>query len=496
VEGEVSTSSPIVRCRPQAAHWVLVGFLVLLSGPGLIWAISDRALDPGNRWIEGIMSSLLFIPSLVCAIWLARAQVVVDSRGLRWRGLGGWTAVAWSEVSDYYDRPISHDSVRMVVETPRAALSWVAQVRSPAVQSLRRLIEQRATSAAVSTWAILGTRPNEPRSLTFEYRPSDIRTMAFIHWTCGIGWMAMMISLTGPAAIRRLPETLGQMGWLLGVLGAVVLIGFSLSLPAMAYPALLALRETQRRRHQRLRAEARGLVFVDGSRRLEAAWDEVLDYFIASFPGITAASRYVVITRSGTFDFTPHLHDAAILRRMIAHYAKNTSGADWQPRTDEVLGGNSLRWTRSPHGDRERVYHYRTRTNRAVLCLPAAIILMRALIPALLRQASLEPPPNGDAVWFAGIIGVPTLYGWWRYLAASVRVSSRGIAQLTPFGRRFIPWADVLEYRQPGDGSTITVVGARGRIQFWTGIADIEELKEEIALRAINSRNKGWESRA
>ena len=92
-------------------------------------------------------------------------------------------------------------------------------------------------------------------------------------------------------------------------------------------------------------------------------------------------------------------------------------------------------------------------------------------------------------------MGVPTLYGWWRYFCASVRISSRGIAQFTPFGRRFIPWTDVREYCQPDDSSIVSVVAAGARIRFWAGIADIEELKDEIARRAVSSRNKGWETR-
>jgi hypothetical protein len=30
-------------------------------------------------------------------------------------------------------------------------------------------------------------------------------------------------------------------------------------------------------------------------------------------------------------------------------------------------------------------------------------------------------------------------------------------------------------------------------IRFWIGIADVEELKAEIARRAVNSRNRTWD---
>src|SRR5205807_1657584 len=89
--------------------------------------------------------------------------------------------------------------------------------------------------------------------LWFEYRASDVRAMSIVLWTCGLGWLGMMGCLIGPASIKRLPETLSHMGWILGLLGGIALLGFTLSVPAMMVPPLLALRETQRRRHQRIR---------------------------------------------------------------------------------------------------------------------------------------------------------------------------------------------------------------------------------------------------
>lgn len=487
-------SSPIVRCRPERAQWLGVAFFGLIGGPPVLWALFGWDLDPGSRWLQAIIGSLLLVPTLVYAVWLARAQVVADTGGLRWRSLGGWTSAPWVEISDYYDRPHSANAVLMVVEAPNATLSWLASTRAPAVLSLRRLIAQRATRAAATTWAILGTRPDEPRSLTFAYRASDLRIMAIIMWTCVIGWTGMWVYLTGLGAIRKLPETLGQMGWLLGLLGAVVFIGFPLLLPALALPGFLALRETRRRRHQRIRADARGLCFEDGSRRLEVNWDGVMDYFYSPFPGVTGGSRHVVVTRAGTFDFTAHLHDLPILKRMIAHYAKNTPGPDWQPRAEEVLGGDALRWTRGPQGDRERVYRYRTPTNRALLWLPTALTLMLILLPSVLREASLDPPDD-SSMWLAWVPGALSLWGWWRYFHASVRISGRGISQTIPFGRRFIPWTEVREYRHIGDGSKLAVVSDRSSIRFWGGLADVEELKEEIAQRAVHSPRGGWRTR-
>ena len=412
VEEEVSMSSPIVRCRPEAAHWILGGLLMLIGVPCLVLSLSDRVLDPGHRWLEGILSCLLLIPALV----YSRS----GSRGRKsWPMGAGSDGVVWGVGASFRGQryrtswPMRRGLVRMVVETSHETLSWPAPDRSAAIQSLRRAIEQNAAGAPVSTWAILGTRPEEPRTLTFEYRASDIWTMGIMLWTCVIVWVGMILCLTGPAAIRRLPETLGHMGWLLGLLGAspcwvhALAAGDGLPLPpcpprspTSAAPAI--------------RADARGLVFEEGSRRLEATWDEVMDYFIAPFSGITAASRYVVITRSGAFDFTPHLYDVAILRQMIAHYAKSAP-CPVAAGADETLGGDALRWTRSPQGDRERVYHYRTRTNRALLWLPSRWSSCAPFCLHLLRQALstsaawgrrlvCRHPWRPNAVWLVALL--------------------------------------------------------------------------------------------
>jgi len=96
--------------------------------------------------------------------------------------------------------------------------------------------------------------------------------------------------------------------------------------------------------------DAEGLVFEGSGRRFEAKWAQVTDYFVASLPArLSFGVRYVVVTPSGSFDFTPLLRDARILTRVIVHYAKNALAADWRARTDDVLGGaasrRSANWT-------------------------------------------------------------------------------------------------------------------------------------------------------
>ena len=61
--------------------------------------------------------------------------------------------------------------------------------------------------------------------------------------------------------------------------------------------------------------------------------------------------------------------------------------------------------------------------------------------------------------------------------------------------RRFLRWEQVECFHMSGDAPFKfgNVVGEGTRIRFWIGIADLEELKAEIARRAVNSRNRTWD---
>ena len=72
--------------------------------------------------------------------------------------------------------------------------------------------------------------------------------------------------------------------------------------------------------------------------------------------------------------------------------------------------------------------------------------------------------------------------------------------QYTPFGKKSIAWDDVTRFymsagssqRYDEGGLYGNVVGRNTHIRFWIGIADAEELKAEIARRAVNAIG-GWQ---
>ena len=100
---------------------------------------------------------------------------------------------------------------------------------------------------------------------------------------------------------------------------------------------------------------------------------------------------------------------------------------------------------------------------------------MGATAPFILR---LRPSGSGGATR-------------WR----AIQVDASGITQRAIFGPRRLRWEQVERfYISGGDAFKFgNVVGAGTRIRFWIGIADLEELKAEIARRAVNSRNRTWD---
>ena len=81
------------------------------------------------------------------------------------------------------------------------------------------------------------------------------------------------------------------------------------------------------------------------------------------------------------------------------------------------------------------------------------------------------------------------------YDTAWIKTDSLGITQHTLGVCRFLRWEQVERFHMSGDAlfKFGNVVGAGTRIRFWIGIADLEELKAEIARRAVNSRNRTWD---
>jgi hypothetical protein len=488
----------LARCRPGPPLWILAGIFGLVGG--LTVAIpAEPAADAAGRWFYWCLGAAFLAPALTLVYWLLRAEVIAEGTGLRWRGLGSWRGARWAQVSDYYEKPFPRGK-QLVVETSIGTIK-LTEAGWSGLHRLRLAVERQATSALTKSWATLGTRPEERWPLIFRYARADELTAAVVLGLGGLAAAGAAVQLFTPAHLRGIMDMAQNLGWPLGVLAGVFWVGFGLILPAMLLPLGLIYGQMRRRRGHRIVTAAEGITFESGSDRIAANWSEVADYFRAPLPGwLCFGVCHVVNTAQGSFDFTSLMRDALILERVIADHARSAQASEWRTRTDieEMLGGAAPRRGRDAHGDQERLYHYRTRTNRALLWFLTALALMHALVPELMSPASLQPPRGSAGPLFDGVTVFLALWGWWRYHSASVRTSARGITQCTLFGRRSIRWDQVQNYHEAGaDVWTFGIVaGEKTRIWFSLGIGHVEELKDEIARRAVNARGSKWKQKA
>jgi hypothetical protein len=108
-----------------------------------------------------------------------------------------------------------------------------------------------------------------------------------------------------------------------------------------------------------------------------------------------------------------------------------------------------------------------------------------------LRSESAGYAPS---TFIPALLGALTLWAWGRYRTTKITIDSTGIAKRTPFRTQSIFWTDVQAYYVDGDDllTFLNVVGSKERIRVWYGISDKAVLMQEIARRAIHSRNREW----
>lgn len=488
-----------VCCRPAKVAWIFVAFFTVMGGLSLSlpW-IEPRPRGMGDLIGTCLMASFFLIPALVCAVWAVRGRIIADERGLRWRGLGRWQSTAWDSVQDYYDKlPPSNGKsagLKSVVETRGGCLKFDRDWSGTA--ALRASIERRAASARARTWGVLGTRPEDDWPRVFHYNTSDNRTSLWYISGC-------LLLLYGAILSRALPRTVGwvqELGWGLGLAPLLVMLAVVFSYSLIFWVAAFPPLEAKRRKHQRITVSPSRLRFEDGDRAIEVPWSDVSDYFLASFPAKIAPGYLCrVVTNAGSFDFTAAVSEARLLRIIVSLYATEAKTRQWcSPDGDDLLGGQHSRWSGGCEGVGERVFHYRTRTNRAMLWFLAFFAILPLVPFAVDRWLGL--PSRGDTgaiLTTCALMGAAWLWTFWRYQAACVQIDSRGITQNTAQGKRFLAWAEVQDYYKSGSDILIfgNVVGASGRVRFWQGIADVEELQEEISRRAVHSHSREWKQK-
>jgi hypothetical protein len=473
----------LVRCRLGLFGW----FFLLVCG-GLCGLTIGLTLFPrdGVRTVTAAgmttFAVVVVLPILIFAVYLVRAQIVADEVGLRWRGLRGWRAARWDEVTDFYEvNSRGSESVVNVVEMSAGPL-WISSAIWTQAIALCDVVAQKATKAPSRTWEQRGKRANENWPYIFTYDTRDNRTLRIMMPTAGLLLLACYVSIFLP----KFSQGVAEMGWA-WELGQIALFGIVILFPLLGVVSfLLADRDTRRRYRERIIVTQRGIARENGDLRLAASWQEVQE-FVTLPSGLHLTQYYLVITQQGEFDFTSRINELRLLQTLIERFAPEAvaRGRHRVPDEDNLLPN------REPSLTGERLYHYRTRAVRAMLWIPGAFALCFASIPCLNRWG--WTPPRHDVVspmLLAVVFGIVALWGWWRYRAACVRTDSLGITQETPFGKRSLFWGEVQDYYLRNE--TGYIIGANARIRFAILIANVEDLKAEIVQRATQSQSREW----
>lgn len=415
---------------------------------------------------------------------------MADEEGLRWRGLGRWHAETWGNISDYYSLlPHSKNAmgcfVPLVIHTRAGRLQMCADWSE--ASRFCEMVARYTVHARVREWGLLGTRPEDEWPRTFDYLTWSNR---YTPWMLGAVILGGAVWLWEQFA-PKVMETAALMGstWIIVALIPVVLLVTMLGLLPGSF--LLLLIRARSRFDQQITVSPYEIVYQDRTTEIRASWKEVTDYYVSS---ASLTSCYMVETVYGSFDFTPMIRDTTLLQAIIHRYALNTPVKEWRARENaEILGGVAAKWSSGQEGVGQRIYHYQTRINRALIWGLATILTV--IEAAIILEKSLGLTSAGSPGFPFSLslgLGCGMAWGRWQYRRLCIRTDEHGIEQYHLFGRRFIAWQDVQDYRVK-DGYA-TVEGLDTRIRFSWGIADVEELKDEIMRRAVHSRRRTWEA--
>jgi len=470
--------------RPDKGNWGAIILLAIIGGaPLLLTHKAPLSIDI----MVGLLAVLLLVPALVFGYWQTRAVIIADEEGLRWRGFGGWRMAHWADVSDYYEQLIGKSKPALIIKTGLGRV-YISPGLWTVTPELRTFIEQQATEARTKEWGLSGMRPEADWPRTFDYNTADNRFQNVLLPMTGLIVTVYLLWIVSPGAVRAA----ASLGWGWGL--ATFAIG---SLGILPVGLLLAVcfrnqHATRRRKHHRLTLTQSGVLYENENSRIETPWQEITDLHFAR--GKELGYRCVVVSKQGVFEFSPSIKDSAVLRRALSKFATTLPEAKWRTTETDVLGEKTARWTSRCEGVGRRIYHYRTRTIRALLWFPTAIAIVIAAIHWGLAPLGLAPANTGMLLCYS----VLTLWGWWRYAAAGIEIDDNGITQRTLFGTRTLAWDDVTDYGKSGGDAFVFGVlkSAKSHLWFWMGIGDVSNLKDEIQRHALNSRRHTWDKDA
>ena len=265
-----------------------------------------------------------------------------------------------------------------------------------------------------------------------------------------------------------------------------------LQMATLLLPLLLIhtaiLRAKQRAGGQIIRADRNEIMVVANNVSTRIAWEEIADYFIEDPKKGVALPQYIVESAGARIAFRPEIANFGELRALICARAINASSREWRHRESsdiDTLGGAQSLWSGGAPGVGRKVYHYRTRTSRALLMLGATMLLifpirLLGLVPLANGQMPTLPDRMIGLVFVAPVVAL-TVGGALAFWRASIQTDENGVTQRGIWGERFLRWDEIESLTF--NGHFYAVKGQNTTIRYWLVAAE-QSLCAEIETQA------------
>ena len=494
VEVESMNDKSVFRLRGDAwiLMWVFGGMTLFFLGGGLL-AGSRLRLATVNQWGPFVALVLLFaLPGLFSLWWIKKTYVIADKDGLLHSNWRGRTLLRWSDISDYY---FKKQEKHLVAHIEARGRIFVLNSLLSNSDELQKMVQEKAQSSRAKNWELLGTRTFDEWPRVFRYKDTNIALLVL----ASVGFTVVIIAL-------QLSKGATYGGWapiwngflsmwsalsLWGKIGFVFFCFASASCLCALFlaPRLPQARATKPHLQQTVTADLRGLIFQTPQEHIPISWDRVLDYYLEPIKGtLEMVNRCIVVTQRGEYSFLSPIVDGFTLREIVKKYATNAQSSEWKPKP-----GQSLDNLKAPAhlqaASGAQVFHFRTRTARALLLLFTLIV---ALAPASAVFGG-KFKTTGDLIFlvvFFVPLGLATLCCWRGFLKSYVVANEDGLTLHGIFKTRSLRWNEIKRFRS--DGYVCYIDGERQRLRYFLITSDVENLMEEIKQRAVNSENREW----
>jgi hypothetical protein len=428
--------------------------------------------------------------------------VTADAEGLRWRDLRGRRHFApWSDVTDFYRRPMRAGErgrtfrTEYIIEIADGryvgfdVLSW-----TDAARLQERVVSEVGERLDLRRWQTKGVR-NRDLPCTFGYaaRPQTRARIGLCYCMALPPTVFALFALLirhDTAHPTSMPEAVFL------VATGILAVGF---IETMLVMSLLDLNEARRRKNESFTADAEGFTFFDGREKTRVCWAEVIGYRFQD-QGLEPNQRGLRLLcsrctirseRGGEVSFLTLMDDVGLFQEIVRTHAVNGIEARIDRDRAEALGGIAARWTGGVEGVGERVYHYRTRSNRAMLWFPWLSPVMFALLPVL---AHYDLTLGGESPTEFVVLGPLSLVGavaaTMAYYKSCLILGRDGLTKVGITGSRFIRWEDVRDWEvEPSRGFVEAMDGTAIRFAP-SSIAHGGELRDRIAEQVRLARQE------